>query len=202
MSWEEAAPAPVGRCNHSAILLNNLIYVGSGVESGGKVSFTIDVYNLDDEKWGKSIDTPWSDFGVAIFNNKLFIIGGKSKKGDTSKIVRSLEQSNKWEEITSMSTARSNCTVVSTTRCSWSRGWWCYSWCCRVTNMLLSETSWIAWRNSAAYGLKELAMSKGIFLNKGTKYCFINVMRNHYYLWFVGSYWHPTSPIGYIDESV
>ena len=58
MSWEEAAPAPVGRCNHSAILLNNLIYVGSGVESGGKVSFTIDVYNLDDEKWGKSIDTP------------------------------------------------------------------------------------------------------------------------------------------------
>jgi len=112
MSWEEAAPAPVGRCNHSAILLNNLIYVGSGVESGGKASFTIDVYNLDDEKWGKSIDAPRSDFGMTVLNNKLFIIGGKSKKGDISKTVRSLEPSNKWEEITSMSTARSNCTAV------------------------------------------------------------------------------------------
>lgn len=112
MKWEEAASAPVGRYGHSAVILNGLVYVGGGVETGGKVSFVVDVYNPDKDEWGTPIDAPRCGFGMTALNNKLVIVGGKNKKGDTSKTVRSLVESNQWEEITSMSTARYNCTAV------------------------------------------------------------------------------------------
>ena len=112
MKWEKAAPTPVGRYGHSAVILNGLVYVGSGVETGGNVSFVIDVYNPNEDKWGTPIDAPRCGFGMTALNNKLVIVGGKNKKGDTSKTVRSLEKSNQWEEVTSMPTARYNCTAV------------------------------------------------------------------------------------------
>ena len=112
MKWEEATSAPIGRCGHSAVMLNGLVYVGSGTETGGNISFVIDVYNPDKDKWETPIDAPRCEFGMTALSNKLVIVGGRNKKGDTSKTVRSLEKYNKWEEFTSMRTARYNCTAV------------------------------------------------------------------------------------------
>lgn len=112
MKWEEAASAPVGRYGHSAVLVNGLVYVGGGIETGGKVSFVVDVYNPDKDKWGTPIEAPRCGFGMTVLNNKLVITGGKTKKGDVSKTVRSLEESDQWKELTSMPTARYNCTAV------------------------------------------------------------------------------------------
>ena len=112
MKWEEAASAPVGRYGHSAVTLNGLVYVGGGIETGGNVSFVVDVYNPVEDKWGSPIEAPRCGFGMTVLNNKLVIVGGKTKKGEISRTVRSLEESSQWEEFTSMPTARYNSTAV------------------------------------------------------------------------------------------
>ena len=72
MKWEEGAPAPVVNCyGHTAVWLNELVYVGGGYETGRKDSYRIDCYDPVNNTWGFHIKTPYCHFALTTLNKRL-----------------------------------------------------------------------------------------------------------------------------------
>ena len=116
IKWEEGAPAPVGRDSHSAVLYNGVIYVGGGwyKDNDGKAKHphTLDMYHTDTNTWDTT-DTPHKLFAVTVLTGKVFIVGGRTKRGKkvTNKIL--MLESGQWKGYTEMLTARWGVTAVS-----------------------------------------------------------------------------------------
>jgi len=89
IAWEEGAPAPIlsGKFVAQAVLLNRMVYVGSG---GCKEDphFRIDTFHLDTNMWGDTIKTPVTAFALTTLMDKLIIVGGEAKnKKATNKVL-------------------------------------------------------------------------------------------------------------------
>ena len=108
IKWEEGAPAPVSRANHTAVWLNGLLYVAGGV---GANSYTLDSYNPVSNSWSSPINTPYCYFGMTTLNNKLVIAGGLDK---SFKITNQLltTGAGQLKNYTKMTTARSFATAT------------------------------------------------------------------------------------------
>ena len=106
INWEKGAPAPVGRCLHSAVWLNGVVYVGSGNEAGVGLSYNIDCYDPVNNSWGPPINTPNREFAMTALNNRLVIAGGQNKHFKrTNQLFIMVTGQLKY--YTNMSTARS-----------------------------------------------------------------------------------------------
>ena len=103
IKWEKGAPAPVGRCVHTAVWLNGLVYVGGGIETGTKASYIINCYDPVTNSWNFSINTPFYRFAMTTVNNELLIAGGKDKSAKTTNQVLF----GQLKKYTKMITARS-----------------------------------------------------------------------------------------------
>ena len=79
IKWKEGAPAPVGRCNHTAVWLNGVVYVGGGLETGVGSSYIINSYDPVNNSWSSPINTPYCHFVMTTLNNRLLIAGGRDK---------------------------------------------------------------------------------------------------------------------------
>ena len=111
IKWEEGAPAPVGRVDHTAAWLNGLVYVGGGMVTGVKPSNNINCYDPVNNSWSSPINTPYCHFAMTPLNNKLLIAGGwdKSYKKTTQILTMAAGQ---LKNYTKMSTARSHATAT------------------------------------------------------------------------------------------
>ena len=111
IKWEEGAPAPVGRSNHTAVWLNGLVYVGGGIESGYKASYMINCYDPVNNLWSSSINTPYCDFAMTTLNNKLVTAGGEDRSYKVTNQILTMD-AGQLKNYTKMITARSCATAA------------------------------------------------------------------------------------------
>ena len=106
IKWKEGTLAPVGHCNHTAVWLNGVAYVGGGIETGPKPSYTINCYDPVNNLWSSPINTPYSLFAMTILNNRLLIAGGTDKHYKRTNQIFTMDAG--WlKNYTKMVTARS-----------------------------------------------------------------------------------------------
>ena len=90
IKWQEGAPAPVGRCNPTAVLCDGVIYVGGGWTTGDDTKpqypTTLDTYHPDTNTWN-TINTPHKSFTVTVLNSKIAIVGGMNNSEITNKVL-------------------------------------------------------------------------------------------------------------------
>lgn len=81
-SWKPLAPMGAKRFGHGAAVLGNRIYVFGGIGSEGPTDFLQSVESFDSELgiWKKesSLLVARSHFGIAEFNQKIYLVGGES----------------------------------------------------------------------------------------------------------------------------
>ena len=113
IKWEEGAPAPVIFCNHTAVWLNGLVYVGSGYETKSEATYTINSYNPVNSSWNSPINAPYFRFAMTTLNNKLLIVGGEDiSYKRTDQILTTDAYAGQFKKYTKMITARSCATAV------------------------------------------------------------------------------------------
>ena len=72
IKWKEGASAPVGGYGHTAVWLNELVYVGGGFSEISSIgSYIINCYNPTTNSWTSPIDVPYCFFTVTVLNNSL-----------------------------------------------------------------------------------------------------------------------------------
>jgi len=112
IKWEEGAPAPVGRVDHTAVWLNGVVYVGGGYETGGKDSYTINCYDPVNNLWNSSpINTPYCYFAMTTLNNNLLIAGGLGKHHRGTNQILTMD-AGQLRNYTKMATARAYATAA------------------------------------------------------------------------------------------
>ena len=111
MKWEEGAPTPVGCASHTAVWLNGLVYVGGGVETRWKSSYTINCYDPVNNSWNSPINTPYCSFAMTSLNNKLLIAGGQDKSNKRTNQILTMA-AGQLKNYTKMITARSAATAT------------------------------------------------------------------------------------------
>ena len=111
IKWEEGAPAPVSRLGHTAVLLNGLVYVGGGWETGYQLSYIINCYDPVNNSWSSSINTAYCDFAMTRLNNKLVTAGERDRSGKVTTQVFTLD-AGQLKKYTKMITARSEATAA------------------------------------------------------------------------------------------
>ena len=111
IKWKEGTPAPVNCYNHTAVWLNELVYVGSGYETVSEASYTINCYNPVNNSWNSPTKTPCFRFAMTTLNNKLLIVGGEDISYKRTDQILMMD-AGKLNKYTKMIMARSCATAV------------------------------------------------------------------------------------------
>ena len=116
IKWEEGAPAPLAGHSHTAVWLNDIVYVGGGREREvvglyGLPSCNIKCYDPVNKSWRSPITTPYSLFAMTTLNNKLLIAGGLDKSPKTTNQILTMDD-GQLKNYTKMTTARSWATAT------------------------------------------------------------------------------------------
>ena len=111
IKWKEGAPVPVGCYYHTAVWLNGLVYVGGGIEIGGKSSYIINCYDPVNNSWSSSSNTAYCVFAMTTLNNKLVTAGGRDRSYKRTTQVLILD-AGQLKNYTKMVTARSHATAA------------------------------------------------------------------------------------------
>jgi len=115
IKWKEAAPLPIGRSAHTAVLLHGSVYVGGGFEGIASAKrrdcYRLDVYNITTNQWSASpIITPCCWFGMTVLDDKLIIAGGDKNDIPTNKVH--ILYHGEWKYYSTMPTARTSLFAV------------------------------------------------------------------------------------------
>ena len=110
INWEEGAPAPVCRANHTAVWLNGLVYVGGGYEDT-KGSYTINCYDPVKNLWNSTINISHCLFAMTKLKNKLLIAGGSDKNYEVTNKILTMDD-GQLKNYTKMTRARKNATAT------------------------------------------------------------------------------------------
>ena len=115
INWEELTPTPVRRSGHTAVLLDGIVYTGSGFEGRSsynrKSSYRLDVYDLTANQWSPSpITTPYCHFAMTVLDDKLVTAGGAIKHEAVKKVL--VLNAGQWKDHSEMPTARCDATAV------------------------------------------------------------------------------------------
>ena len=80
---------------HSAVCLNDIIYVGGGDEDVlGNPSYRIDTYNMVTNSWGPQIVTSYCYFSMTCFKGHLTTIGGEDQRKEVTNKVLKLDHNS------------------------------------------------------------------------------------------------------------
>ena len=101
----------MSRVDHTAVWLNGLVYVGGGIETGGRSSYIINCYDPVNNSWSSPISTPYSRFAMTTLNNKLLIAGGEDKSYKRTNQILTMDACQ-LKNYTKMITARSHATAT------------------------------------------------------------------------------------------
>ena len=92
---------------HKAVLMNRLVYVGSGYEAGVLMgSYTINCYDPVKNSWSCTFNTPYCYFAMTTLDNKLLIAGGWDKRYKVTNQILTMDD-GQLKNYTKMPTARS-----------------------------------------------------------------------------------------------
>ena len=102
---------PVGRYGHTAVWLNELVYVGGGDESGiSNPSYIINCYDPVNNSWSSPINTPFCHFAMTTLNNRLLIAGEDELCKKTNQIL--IIDGGQLKNYTKMIVTRSHATAA------------------------------------------------------------------------------------------
>ena len=87
------------------------MYVGGGLETGGRPSYIIDCYDPVNNLWSSPIDTPYRHFAMTTLNDNLLIAGGQDKSHKTTNQILTMD-AGQLNNYTNMMTARSLATAT------------------------------------------------------------------------------------------
>lgn len=116
-TWTPLENAPQARDHFSAAVIDDKLYAVGGRQSGGEGGVfapligVVDTYNFKTKTWNslnKPLPTKRAAPAVAVFNNKLFVMGGESeKKGPAYKTLEVYDpKTQTWETKKDMNYAR------------------------------------------------------------------------------------------------
>ena len=111
IKWEEGAPAPIGRVDHTAVWLNGRVYVGGGYKTGLEISYAINCYNPVKNSWSSPIKTIHCLFAMTKLNSKLLIAGGQNEKYEATNQILTMDD-GQLKNYTKMTIARSTATAA------------------------------------------------------------------------------------------
>ena len=87
IKWEELASLLQGRKGDTAVLLDGLVYVGGGYDTGTNddygESYKLDIHNLTTNQWSSPITTPYCLFAMTVIDGNLVTVGGRTKNDDS-----------------------------------------------------------------------------------------------------------------------
>ena len=101
----------MGRAYHTAVWLNGLVYVGSGIETGWRESYIINCYDPINNSWSSPIKTHYCVFAMTTLNDKLLIAGGLDKSYKATNQILTMD-AGQLKNYTKMITARSYATAT------------------------------------------------------------------------------------------
>ena len=87
--WKKKADMPNARSSFSTVVVENRIYIIAGINRHVRdvePLATVDIYNPDTEEWSNipPMSTGKWGFGAAVVSGKIYVFGGKGKKGKES----------------------------------------------------------------------------------------------------------------------
>ena len=98
--WKFVSPLPHGLCHHGAVVYCGKIYVVGGVTSQGQVTNAFLEYDPSVEMWTSRSCTmriARSEFGIALIDNTIFIIGGCNAEQKFSSVEVFDFKKNSWK---------------------------------------------------------------------------------------------------------
>ena len=101
----------MSRADHTAVWLNGLVYVGSGIETGWRGSYIMNCYDPVNNSWSSPINTPYCNFAMTTLNDKLLIAGGMDKSNKKTNQILTMD-AGQLKNYTKMITARSHATAT------------------------------------------------------------------------------------------
>ena len=117
LQWKKCADMPVERTWAQAVVMREKVYVGGGVAVHEENLLQVFQYDPSQDKWSRLPLCQISCFALAQFKGNLITVGGLIPYGggNTGKVYRFIEESQKWEEfLKSMPTARYYLSVATT----------------------------------------------------------------------------------------
>ena len=118
-SWSFTTPLPEGRHHAGIASLNGLLYVVGGFTksflSVWHAVATVYQYNPVTQEWRELAPMPTARgaLGVAVYQNRLYAIGGYDGKHNSGAVEIFDPQTNTWSSGASMSTPRDHLAVVT-----------------------------------------------------------------------------------------
>ena len=111
-SWSAGADMPSGRAAHAAVAIDGLLYVVGGVGLGSNFLWTYDPVTKHWETVLAALPTPREHLAAAVLDSKLYTIGGRTADKGNLPVVEAYDpQSNSWERLSDMPTARGGITA-------------------------------------------------------------------------------------------
>ena len=117
LQWKKCADMPVERTWAQAVVMREKVYVGGGVAVHEENLLQVFQYDPSQDKWSRLPLCQISCFALAQFKGNLITVGGLIPYGggNTGKVYRFIEESQKWEEfLKPMPTARYYLSVATT----------------------------------------------------------------------------------------
>lgn len=113
-SWETLPDKPTPVSDIAAVILRGSIYVPGGKLSDGSVTNTLEVLNLNENKWEvkASIPEKISNYAMAAFEGQLFLFGGWDGESVTDNVFRYDPSLDEWFPCAPMPTARMNASAT------------------------------------------------------------------------------------------
>jgi DNA-binding CsgD family transcriptional regulator len=103
-----AASKPTRVQNISAGFIDGWIYVPGGITSDGEPTAVVEAYSPNDEVWKEvaQLPRPLSGYALAVFDDKLYLFGGKDSRGYVNTTYIYDPQDNRWQAGKEMPTRR------------------------------------------------------------------------------------------------
>ncbi|MDD4325657.1 MAG: kelch repeat-containing protein [Candidatus Bathyarchaeota archaeon] len=109
-SWCSKSSMPSGGAVYGATVIDEEIYAFGAYGYDGITHYTAEKYDPKTDTWSTiaQMPTPRIEFATAVYENKIYIIGGKISRGDAS--LNTVEvydpTTNSWTSVSSIPTAR------------------------------------------------------------------------------------------------
>ena len=117
-SWSSKEEMPSGRYKHTALALQDKVYICGGYNSWGTAVSSIAIYDVDSDSWQNNINTPDNNtnYSAGIYDNELYIFAGKEDGEITKKVYKYNFQTGDWSQIASMPEYAVDSIALSTNR--------------------------------------------------------------------------------------
>jgi DNA-binding CsgD family transcriptional regulator len=110
-----SASKPTRTQNIDAGFIGEWIYVPGGLTAEGESTTVVEALNPADEVWRQvaSLPRPLSGYALAVYDNKLYVFGGKDDRGYVNTTYVYDPQKDEWTEGRSMPTRRAYAAAAS-----------------------------------------------------------------------------------------